>query len=135
MAPAIRGLIVGRERMGAPTNLHCRSSPWNRQAAHYRRPGGKHRQGTVHAREIPDADQIAGAVEADEVAHPGEHRHVGDSVGTAHEPATCREARLQYLQQAPRFGDVAIARALVFVVATGELVEKTHLTEHRPDPA
>ena len=53
----------------------------------------------------------------------------------AEKPVACREPRIQHAQQALRFGDVAIARALVLIVATGEFVEKPHLTEHRADAA
>jgi hypothetical protein len=39
----------------------------------------------------------------------------------------------QHAQQALGFGDIAIARTLVLVLAAGELVEEADLAEHRAD--
>src|SRR4029077_5420438 len=100
------------------------SSPRNGQAARTGRPCEECLECTGDVREISDADEIRGAVEADEIAHPGKHRHVGNSVGIAHEPAAPLEAQVEHAQQPLRFCDVAIARALVGVFAASELVEE-----------
>ncbi len=42
---------------------------------------------------------------------------------------------VEHAQQAPGFGDVAVARALVLVFPAGELVEEAELAEHRADAA
>ncbi len=85
--------------------------------------------------ELAEADQIARFVEADEVAHPREDCDVGDRIGVAHHPLPVRQMRIEHAEQALRLGDVAVARTLVLVLATRELVEEAELAEHRPDPA
>src|SRR5437870_2254478 len=84
---------------------------------------------------VRDADKIAGSVETDQVAHPGEDGHIRDRVGVAHDPRAVREPRVEHLQQAPRLRDVAVACPLVFVVLAGEPMEEADLTEHRADTA
>src|SRR5437899_4719926 len=59
--------------------------------------------------EIGDPHQIAGLIESDQVAHPGEGGHVGDGIGVAHDPATVCEPLVEYAEQAPRFRHVAVA--------------------------
>src|SRR5262245_64690891 len=55
-----------------------------------------------------ERDEIAGAVEADQVAHPAEHGDVGDRVVVAHDPLPASEPRLEHAEQALAL--VAIAR-------------------------
>jgi hypothetical protein len=85
--------------------------------------------------EVRDADQVAGLVEADQVAHPREGRDVGDRVLVGHDPGASGQPLVEHAQQPLRLRDVAVARALVFVVAPGEPVKETDLAEHRPDAA
>ena len=75
-------------------------------------------------------------VKPDEVSHPREDRDVGDRIVapgrlTTHD----REVLVQRIQDAPRLGHVAVARALVFVVFAAEPVEETDLPEHRSEAA
>src|SRR5690606_9644827 len=90
-------------------------------------------QRSRHVREVGDADELARAVEADEIANPGEGRDVRDRVFLAHQPRSALEACVQDAEQPTRLADVAVARPLVFELAPGELMEKAHLTEHGPD--
>ena len=85
--------------------------------------------------EVGDADQLAGAVELDQVVDPREGGDVGDRVVVAGEPGALAEAPVDHREQPLRLGDVAVARPLVLVVLAGELVEEADLAEHRPDPA
>ena len=45
------------------------------------------------------------------------------------------EAPVEHREQALRFADVAVARALVLEVLAGEFVEEADLAEHRADAA
>src|SRR5262245_45131866 len=49
-----------------------------------------------------EPDEIARAVEADQVAHPAEHGDVGDRVVVAHDPLSSGEPRLEHGEQALR---------------------------------
>src|SRR5258706_1731229 len=89
-------------------------------------------QRALYVLKIRDADQIAGAVEADQVAHPGECGDIRDRVVT-HDPRAVREPRIEHAEQALRFADVAIARALVLEILACELMEEADLAEHRAD--
>src|SRR5690606_38583220 len=79
-------------------------------------------QRSRHVREVGDADELARAVEADEIANPGEGRDVRDRVFLAHQPRSALEACVQDAEQPTRLADVAVARPLVFELAPGELM-------------
>ncbi|MFK4603627.1 hypothetical protein ABIF57_003079 [Bradyrhizobium diazoefficiens] len=85
--------------------------------------------------ELGEFDEITGAVEADEVAHPAKHRDVGDGVVVIHEPLPAGQMRLHHAEQTPGLAHVAFERPLVLEILAGEFVEETDLAEHRPDPA
>ncbi|MEY9429446.1 hypothetical protein ABH975_004761 [Bradyrhizobium ottawaense] len=85
--------------------------------------------------ELGEFDEIAGTVEADEIAHPAEHGDVGNGVVVIHEPLPSRKMRLHHAEQAHGFGDVAVTGPLVLKILAGEFVEEADLAEHRPDAA
>ena len=49
--------------------------------------------------EAVELDELARLVKADQVAHPAEHRDVGDRVVVAHDPLAARQTRLQHAEQ------------------------------------
>src|ERR1700729_1946081 len=81
--------------------------------------------------QLSEADQLACPVKADEVAHPAEHRNVGDGVVVAHDPGSLRKSRLDNGENALRLVTIAVKRALVLDLAASEFVKITDLAEHR----
>src|SRR5262249_55182274 len=74
-------------RTDACARVSCRgSSPRDRQATRDCGPRDERCQGTAHLWEVVNADELACAVESDQVAYPGEHRHVSDGVGITQQP-------------------------------------------------
>src|SRR5271155_5670779 len=96
----------------------------NAQTPLHRGPGHRPLQPTRHVVELVPTDQLACAVEADEIAHPAERRNVGDRIVLAHDPAPAGDPLLQNAEQPRGFLDVAFERTLVLVFAAGELVEE-----------
>src|SRR6185437_6758572 len=79
--------------------------------------------------------EVAGTVEANEVARPAEQGNVGNAVFLLHHPPPSVEMLLEYAEQAPRFRDVALERTLVGDLLAGKFVEIADLAEHRSDAA
>src|SRR5579862_3223641 len=84
---------------------HTRSYGWsgalrNLQAAFDRRP----RQATFEPDrdmdEVVERDQFARAVKADQIAHPAEHRNIGDGVVVVHDPLPSGKADFHDIEQA-----------------------------------
>src|SRR5690242_5876236 len=92
-------------------------------------------QDALHVRKILYADEFARFVETDQIAHPRERRDVRDRILIAENPLAPFETLLQHAEQPFRFGDVAIARTLVFVFLACEFMEEAKLAEHRADAA
>jgi hypothetical protein len=44
-------------------------------------------------------DELARAIEADEVPHPPEHRNVSDGIDVSHDPVVAGQPRLEHAQQ------------------------------------
>ncbi|CAM4851251.1 unnamed protein product [Rotaria magnacalcarata] len=107
------------------------ASARNIQTTDHCRPGDKAIQRAQYIGEVSDAHQVARLVEADQVANPGEGGDVGDAVLVAHDPGTAQQAFFQHPEQAPGFGGIAVAGALVFVGLAGEFIEEAQLAEHR----
>src|SRR3954466_3010344 len=107
----------------------------NLQPALHRRPREAALQPRRDVLEIIEADEIARAIKADQIAHPAERCDVRNGVLLAHDPLLPGKARLKNAEQAFCFGGIAIARALVLKILAGELVEEADLAEHRPDAA
>ena len=101
----IGGAVLLRAASGARMDM---------QAAAHGGPREKCIQRTLHVREVAEAHQLAGAVEADEIAHHRKDRDVGNGVFIAHHPCARREVPVDDAEQAARLGGVAIARTLVF---------------------
>src|SRR6185437_5587446 len=85
--------------------------------------------------EAVERHEVAGTVEANEVARPAEQGNVGNAVFLLHHPPPSVEMLLEYAEQAPRFRDVALERTLVGDLLAGKFVEIADLAEHRPDAA
>src|SRR6185312_10618516 len=83
--------------------------------------------------QFAEGDEFARAVKVDEIAHPAEHRDVGDGVVAAHDPGSLREARLDDRENALGLVAIAVERTLVLDLPAGEFVEKADLAEHRAD--
>src|SRR5712672_2205300 len=86
-------------------------------------------------REAIEFDKFARTGEADQVAHPAEHRNIGNRILGAHDPRPPIKAGLNHAQQARGFGAIALQSPLVGDLLAAELVEIADLTEHRSDPA
>src|SRR5579863_5264417 len=107
----------------------------NIDGARHRRPGEEALERAIHMRVLLESHELSGVIKTDEVADPREHRHVGDGVRLAHQPATTVELVIEDLKHAARLADVAIARPLVLEVLAGELVEEADLSKHRSHSA
>ena len=82
-----------------------------------------------------ERNELARAVEADQIAHPAQQRNVRDGVVIAHDPLPPGETLLENGEQALRFRAIAFERTFVFDVLAGELKEIDDLSEHRSDAA
>src|SRR6478609_6119591 len=102
---------------------------WNVQPTLHRRARQPAFEPGTDRFELAEFDQIAGAVETDEIAHPAEHGDVGDGVVIIHEPLPTSQMRFHHAEQALGFSDVAIAGPLVLEILAGELVEEADLAE------
>src|SRR5579862_5997647 len=106
---------------------------WNVQPAFDGRP----RQATIEPRrdvdEVVERYEFSRAVEADQVAHPAEHRDIGDGVLVIHDPLPSVETGLDDAQEALRFIDVPFERTFVGDLLAGEFMEEADLAEHWPD--
>lgn len=78
-------------------------------------------------RKVRDANKITRFVKADQVADPGKDSDVGDGVGVARDPGVICQSLIEHAEQASRFRHIAVARAFIFVVLTGELVEEQQM--------
>src|SRR5690606_30333959 len=129
LSPA-SSLTTSPKATAARVDSGCRR---NRQTPDDSRTRKERIQYALHFRKIAEPHEIARAIKADQVTHPGENGDVGDAVLLAHDPVTARQALIQHAKQAPGFGGVAIARTLVFIVLARKFVEEPDLSEHRPD--
>src|SRR5262245_64126962 len=80
-----------------------------------------------------ELNEVAGTVEANEVANPTQHGNVGDREVFSHDPLPVAEARFKNAKQALGLVAVALQRPLVGDVAARELKKVADLAEHRSD--
>ena len=70
------------------------------EPALHRRPGEPAFQPCRHLLQRIECDEIARAVEADQVAHPAEHGNIGNGIFIVHDPLPSIKPRLQHTEQA-----------------------------------
>ena len=122
--PATKGQPKRRplERLPPPRNL---------KSALHRRPGKAAFEPGADVLVIAEADQFASFIKADQVAHPAEHRDIGDGEFVAHHPGPALKPRVERREHALGFVAVTMERPLVFIFAAREFVEEADLPEHR----
>src|SRR3984893_5024903 len=116
------------DQAGAST---CSRPLWNFKPALHGRSREAALQPGRDPHEAIEFDKFARTVKADQVAHPAEHRNIGNRIFVAHVPRPPVKAGLNHVQQTPGFGDIALERPLVGDLLAGEFVEIADLTEHR----
>jgi hypothetical protein len=87
------------EGCGLPHAEPLISRAWESQTFGHRRVH-KRRQHALDVGELVELHQLAGAVEANQVAHPREDGDIGNGVLIAHDPLAAGQALLQHRQQA-----------------------------------
>jgi hypothetical protein len=92
-------------------------------------------QPSRHLLQTIEINELTGPIESDEVAHPTEHRNIGDRIVIAHDPLASMKACFHDTEQPLRLVPIALKGALVGNLPALELVEVADLAEHRPDEA
>src|SRR5262249_21215620 len=90
-------------------------------------------QPSRHLLQAIEINELTGPVESDEVAHPTEHRNIGDCIVIAHDPMASMKACFHDTEYPFRLVQIVCEGAFVGNLTTCELVEVADLAEHRPD--
>ena len=98
------------------------------------RPRSSHGPGTLFS--VIEGDQFARIVEADQIAHPAEHRNVGKFVysSSIYTGPLSRSLVSSTPSRRLALADITLERPLVRYLLAGEFVEEPDLAEHRPHP-
>src|SRR3546814_8235762 len=82
-----------------------------------------------------EADELAGFVEADQVAHPDEQGNISDAIVGVHHPDAAREPFVEETEQPRGLRCGAVTTELVLIRLSGDFVVEAELTAQRPHPA
>src|SRR5450755_2801788 len=97
------------------------------EPALHRRPRQAALQPGRDVGEFVEGDEIARAIEPDQIAHPAEHGNIRDRVVVVHDPSPPGKPPLDHGEQTFGFGDIALQGTLVGDLLAGEFVKEADL--------